>query len=164
MQLTEWRPSPPVRLTAEVRRVLERDFKARITSAPGSDEYVVRPEGVVGSVSVGGQVITVRPKINIDRVLFMVAYANDPYGWRQSMTSLGSTESLVDGTAALFAKACEPLMVNGLLRDYRTVDVDSGVVRGKIRWGVQARRFAPVPIALRNDVHDDDIVEFRFNV
>ncbi|WP_420733846.1 hypothetical protein [Brevibacterium luteolum] len=70
----------------------------------------------------------------------------------------------MDGTAALFAKACEPLMVNGLLRDYRTVDVDSGVVRGKIRWGVQARRFAPVPIALRNDVHDDDIVEFRFNV
>lgn len=148
-------------LPADVRRVLERDFDATITAALGPDEYVVRPGGVVGAVSVAGEVVTVSPKIDIDRVLFMVAYANDPYGWKQSLSSLGAAQSLVDGMAALFAQACEPLMVNGLLRDYRKVDVDGGAVRGKIRWGVQARRFAPVPIALRHDVHDDDIVENR---
>lgn len=161
MQLTEWRPSPPMTLPADVRRVLERDFDATITAALGPDEYVVRPGGVVGAVSVAGEVVTVSPKIDIDRVLFMVAYANDPYGWKQSLSSLGAAQSLVDGMAALFAQACEPLIVNGLLRDYRKVDVDGRVVRGKIRWGVQARRFAPVPIALRHEVHDDDIVENR---
>lgn len=161
MQLTEWRPSPSLALSTDVRRVLERTFDAKITSALGQGEYVVRPGGVIGSVSVAGQVITVSPKLAIDRVLFMVAYANDPYQWRSSVSSIGSVESLVDGMGALFAKACEPLMFKGLLRDYRSVDVDGRVVRGKIRWGVQARRLAPVPIALRHDVHDDDILENR---
>lgn len=161
MQLTEWTASAPMPLTPEVRRALEDAFDARVTAAPGHDEYVVRPEGVIGTLSVDGQVVTVRPKIDIHRVLFMVAYANDPYGWRDSMSSLGSAPSLVDGMAALFVQACEPLMVNGLLRNYRKVDVDDRVVRGKIRWSVQARRFAPIPIALRHDVHDDDIVENR---
>ena len=161
MQLTEWRPSPPMAVDLPVRRVLETIFGATVSAGHRPDEFVVRPGGVVGSVSVGDEVVTVTPKIDIDRVLFMVAYANDPYGWRSDLSAVGSVEDLVDGMAALFAEACRPMVARGLLRDYRRVDVDAAVVRGKVRWDVQARRWMPVPIALSHDVHDDDIVENR---
>lgn len=161
MQLTEWRPSRSMPLDPAVRRVLEQTFKATLSAGTGPDEYVVRPGGVVGSVAVGAEMVTVRPKIDIDRVLFMVAFANDPYRWQDQLSSIGTVSSLVDGMAALFTRACEPLVGRGLLRDYRAVDVDDRVVRGKVRWGVQSRRFVPVPVALRHDVHDDDIAENR---
>jgi 5-methylcytosine-specific restriction enzyme subunit McrC len=61
--------------------------------------------------------------------------------------------------ATLLARACETTLNRGLLRAYRRVDTDDRVVRGRIRWERQARRAAPLPIAVRYSVHDDDILE-----
>jgi 5-methylcytosine-specific restriction enzyme subunit McrC len=63
------------------------------------------------------------------------------------------------GWRALFARAARQAVTRGLLRSYRRVDRDEAVIRGRIRWNQQARRQAPVPIALRYDVHDDDTAE-----
>lgn len=161
MDLTEWKQSPPRQVPLGVRQVLETTFDARISTGSAPDDFVVTPGGVVGTVRVGDETVTVRPKIDIDRVLFMVAYANDPYGWEVELSNLGHVDSLVDGMAALFVRLCEPLVAGGLLRDYRRVDVDARVIRGKVRWDAQARRPLPLPIAVRHDVHDDDIVENR---
>jgi 5-methylcytosine-specific restriction enzyme subunit McrC len=157
--LTEWSPSPPLALTPAQRRALEKIFQARITSADATGDFIVTPGGVVGSVDVDGDHVVVRPKMGIDRVLFMVAYAADPYDWRGAWSSLGTTNDLVDGLAALFARAARQAVTRGLLRSYRRVDCDEAVIRGRIRWNQQARRPAPVPIAVRYDVYDDDIAE-----
>ena len=61
--------------------------------------------------------------------------------------------------AALFVAACHRTLQRGLLRSYRTVEADLPVVKGRVRWKVQARRPAPLPIASRFQVHDDDISE-----
>ncbi|MGO0575479.1 McrC family protein [Ornithinimicrobium panacihumi] len=161
MLLTEWAWSPSLPVEPPVRRVLEDRFDATIRMGSGPDEFIVRPGGVVGSVTVGQTAVTVRPKIDIDRVLFMVAYARDPYGWQDHISTIGSVDSLVDGMASLFVRACAPLTARGLLRDYRAVNMDDRVVRGKVAWPIQARRLLPVPIALRHHVHDDDTTENR---
>lgn len=159
--LTEWELSPPISLQPSDRRVLERVFKAQIMSSDEEGKWIVRPSGRIGTVTRGERAIVVRPKINIDRVLFMVAYAIDPYRWDEAWSSLGAVDDLVDGMAGLFAQATEPVLARGLHRNYRTVESDEPTIRGRIRWPVQARRAAPLPIGVRYIIHDDDTTENR---
>ena len=161
LQLTEWQPSAPLTVTSVQRRVLEDYFNAEIKATDTGDEVSVRPGGVVGSVSVGGFPIVVHPKIPIDRVLFMTAYAADPFRWEETWSAIAGVDNLQDGMAALFVAACRQTLQRGLLRSYRTVEADLPMVKGRIRWNVQARRPAPLPIASRFQVHDDDITENR---
>lgn len=161
LQLTEWETSGPLTLTSSQRHVLETRFEAVVTATGHGDEVRVRPGGVVGSVSVGGVPIVVRPKIPIDRVLFMTAYAADPFRWEENWSTIAGVDDLEDGMAALFVAACRRTLQRGLLRSYRTVDADLPMLKGRVRWNVQARRPAPLPIASRFQVHDDDIAENR---
>ncbi|ALU39028.1 hypothetical protein AS188_03880 [Kocuria flava] len=141
--------------------MLETRFEAVVRASGHGDEVAVRPGGVVGSVSVGGVPIVVRPKIPIDRVLFMTAYAADPFRWEENWSVIAGADDLEDGMAALFVAACRRTLQRGLLRSYRTVDADLPMVKGRVRWNVQARRPAPLPVASRFQVHDDDITENR---
>ncbi|MFE7631581.1 McrC family protein [Kocuria sp. NPDC057446] len=141
--------------------MLETRFEAVIRATGHGDEVTVRPGGVVGSVSVGGVPIVVRPKIPIDRVLFMTAYAADPFRWEENWSVIAGVDDLQDGMTALFVAACHRTLQRGLLRSYRTVDADLPMVKGRVRWNVQARRLAPLPVACRFQVHDDDITENR---
>jgi 5-methylcytosine-specific restriction enzyme subunit McrC len=161
LQLTEWATSGPLTLTSPQRHVLETHFEAVVRATGKGDEVTVRPGGVVGSVSVGGVPIVVRPKIPIDRVLFMTAYASGPFRWEEDWSAIAGVDDLEDGMAALFVAACRRMLQRGLLRSYRTVDADLPTVKGRVRWSVQARRSAPLPVASRFQVHDDDITENR---
>ena len=161
LQLTEWETSGPLTLTPAQRHVLETRFEAVVRASGHGDEVAVRPGGVVGSVSVGGVPIVVRPKIPIDRVLFMTAYAADPFRWEENWSAIAGVDDLEDGMAALFVAACRRTLQRGLLRSCRTVDADLPIIKGRVRWNVQARRSAPLPIASRFQVHDDDITENR---
>jgi len=156
--LVETRPSFGLSLTAHERRGLERHFDATITTGV-EDTYTVRPGNVVGSVEIAGRAIVVQPKINIDRVLFMTAYAADPHNWDEQWATIGAVDGITDGVAALFVAAHRRAVSQGLLRSYRTVDQDAMTVRGRIQWARQLRRYRPIPLSLRFQIHDDDIVE-----
>lgn len=145
-------------LGAASRVALETRFGARIRSRPDGTVEVI-PGGVVGTMRVDDQVFVVKPKMPIDRVLFMVAFAADPYTWEDQTAALGKVDELIEGVSALFVRATRQLLAQGLLRSYRGVERDAPYVKGRVDWGRQSRRFAPVPIALRHQVHDDDIVE-----
>lgn len=157
-RLTEWHLSDPLDLSPAIRQVLESSFEANTTSL-ADGRFRIRPGGVVGSVSVGDEHVVVVPKVGIDRVLFMVAHASDPYRWDDSTAALGQADDLLEGMAALLVRACDQLLAQGLLRSYRRIERDAPYVKGRIRWERQARRIAPLPLAIRHDVHDDDITE-----
>ncbi|MCB1302517.1 MAG: hypothetical protein KDB28_15025 [Tetrasphaera sp.] len=158
LHLTEWERSGPQALDSQTRQALEQAFNAQVTTS-GPELYEVTAGGRIGTVTVGETAITVSPRFGIDRVLFMIAYANDPHTWRDQTSELGATSGLVDGMTALFVRSCAPLLAQGLLRDYRRVEQDAPMVKGRVLWPRQARRPAPVPLAVRFDVHDDDILE-----
>lgn len=158
LQLTEGRVSSPLELSPLERQALEDHFDATITTDPGGS-YRVRPGNVVGSLRIAGRVVVVEPKIPIDRVLFMTAYAVDPHNWHQHWSSISQTGGLTDGVAAVFLSAYRRVVAQGLLRSYRSVDRRTTAIRGRIRWPDQARQVKPLPIAVRHNVHDDDIVE-----
>jgi 5-methylcytosine-specific restriction enzyme subunit McrC len=158
LQLTETRRSAPIHLTASERRALEEHFEATITTEPDGT-YRVQPGSVVGSLRIGDRIVVVEPKLRIDRVLFMTAYAADPHRWQERWSSITSTGSLTDGIAALFLTAYQRTVAQGLLRSYRTVERDESTIKGRIQWPRQARRPGPLPVAVRYQLHDDDIIE-----
>lgn len=159
LQLTERRTSPPVHLTPAQRVALERHFQAVIASGPTADTFVVTPQDWIGTLTVDGTTVVVSPKIAIDRVLFMVSYALDPWHWQEDWARLAGVDRLVDGLAALFVRTCDRVLARGLYRSYRTVEAEETALRGRVRWQRQARHPAPLPIALRYQVHDDDVLE-----
>lgn len=159
LTLNERRKSPPLELSRALRAGLEHHFAATITTGPTADTFVVTPGDTVGSLTIDTTTVVVAPKVPIDRVLFMVAYANDPYGWKEGWASIVDSNDLVEGMAALFAHTCDRVLARGLYRSYRRVEADAPAVRGRIRWQRQARRPGPLPIAVRYDVHDDDVLE-----
>lgn len=159
LTLTEWSNSGPISVSTAQRRVLESAFAASITTCAVGDQVRVTPGSVVGTVSVGGVSIVVKPKIPIDRVLFMTAFTADPYHWKDAWSSVSSVDNLVDGMVALFLKACRTVTARGLLRSYRQIQGDLPYVKGRVRWQVQAPRRQPLPIAVTYQVHDDDIPE-----
>jgi len=158
VQLAEWALSLPVHLSVDERRALERHFDATVTTE-SVDTFRILPGSVVGSINVGSRVFVVTPKIPIDRVLFMTAYAADPHRWQDDWSSITTTPTLTDGIASLFVSACQRTLTRGLLRSYRTVDASATAVKGRVRWPRQARQVSPLPIAVRYQVHDDDILE-----
>ncbi|ASN19315.1 McrC family protein [Arthrobacter sp. YN] len=159
LTLTEWDQSGPLSVTTAQRRVLEDSFSASFKSCGTGDHVQVTPGSVVGTVSVGGISIVVRPKIPIDRVLFMTAFTADPYHWDDAWSSISSVDNLVDGVIGLFVRACRTVTARGLLRSYRSTVSDLRYVKGRVRWPTQATRQQPIPIAVTYQVHDDDIVE-----
>lgn len=159
LTLTEWSNSGPITVNTDQRRVLESAFAASITTCPIGDQVQVTPGSVVGTVSVGGASIVVKPKIPIDRVLFMTAFIADPHHWKDAWSSISSVENLVDGVVGLFLKACRTVTARGLLRSYRRTHGDLRHVKGRVRWQIQAVRQQPLPIAVTYHVHDDDIPE-----
>jgi 5-methylcytosine-specific restriction enzyme subunit McrC len=158
LHLTEAQRSTPVRLTPVERRALEHYFDSKITTEP-DDTYCVQPGSVVGSAQIGDRTVVVQPKLRIDRVLFMTAYTADPYRWQERWSTITATGTLTDGIAALFLTAYQRTIAQGLLRAYRAIESDETTIKGRIRWPRQARRPGPLPIAVRYQVHDDDIIE-----
>lgn len=158
LQLTEGRVSAPLALSPVERQALETSFDATISTGP-DDTYRVRPGSVVGSLEIAGRIVVVQPKIRIDRVLFMAAYAADPHNWHNHWSAIAHAGHLTDGVTALFLSAYQRVLAQGLLRSYRTVDRATTAIRGRIRWPQQARQITPLPIAVRHQVHDDDIPE-----
>lgn len=160
LRLTENQRTRVDSLSTTERITLESVFNASITTLDDG-AFQVQPGNVIGSVLVGDRPVVVRPKLEVDRVLFMTAYAADPYRWRDNWSAVAKIDDLVEGMTALFVRACESTLARGLLRSYRAVEDDLAVVKGRIRWQRQARRPAPVPIAVRYSVHDEDIAENR---
>ena len=158
LHLTEARLSTPVRLNPIERRRPGGPLRGQ-DHHRARRSYRVQPGSVVGSVHIGARTVVVEPKLRIDRVLFMTAYTADPHRWRDQWSTIAAAGTLTDGIAALFLAAYQRTVAQGLLRAYRTVESDETTIKGRIRWPRQARRPGPLPIAVRYQVHDDDIIE-----
>jgi len=64
---------------------------AHIEVTPSADEdggYILTPSSWIGAVNVGDATVVVRPKIDMDRVMFLITYAMDPKNWRRDSFDL----------------------------------------------------------------------------
>ena len=164
LPLVEYEPRPVnVRLDLEQRKVLNG---VHIDVTPPINEgttWVLRPSSYIGTVRVGDLSVIVRPKIPIDRVMFLVAYAIDPKDWRKYPFDLSPDADVLESIIPAFVHHTRQAVSRGLLQGYRHEEKALHTVRGRIRFNDQInRRFGvPLPLEVAFDEFTEDIEENR---
>ena len=116
---------------------------AHIQVLPSPEEegaYVLRPSSYVGAVNIGDLAVVIRPKIPIDRVMFLIAYSMDPKHWRRNAVELARDDGILEAIIFAFTHHTRQAIHRGLLRGYRGEDDALNTVRGRIRFGDQIQR------------------------
>ncbi len=122
----------------------------------------LHPSSYIGTVRLGDLSIVVRPKIPIDRVMFLVAYALDPNDWKKYF-NLYPNNDVLESIIPAFVHHTHQAIRRGLLQGYRTEEEALHTVRGRIRFNDQInRRFGiPLPVEVAYDEFTEDIKENR---
>jgi 5-methylcytosine-specific restriction enzyme subunit McrC len=100
---------------------------------------VVRAGKKVGSVRVGDVQVTVRPKLSVRRLLFLLGFAANPH-WRDDDVDCDEDEEVVPAIVDAFARQLGRAFANGVPQQYRTVEEASTVWRGRLRTSAQVSR------------------------
>jgi 5-methylcytosine-specific restriction enzyme subunit McrC len=129
------------------------------------------PAAKVGSVRLGSAAVgreapvvlevEIRPKLRIDRLLFLLAYAANPRHWQSSWSRYRSCDDLLEAVAGAFVSLLQPVVRGGLLQGYRTREEALHGIRGRIRFADQLRRRGDwlLPVEVRYDELTLDILE-----
>lgn len=108
-----------------------------------------------------GLQVSVRPKIAVDRLVFLMGYVRQPNFWRNPTVLLDADSDLPSALAHAFARSASKAIEQGLLQGYRTKDISTPVLRGRIRVHDQiSRRFGVgLPLEVTYDDFTVDIDE-----
>ena len=125
--------------------------------------YLLRPSSYVGAVNICDRSVIVRPKIPVDRVMFLMTYALDPRQWRNEAIDLAPDADVLEAVALAFSRRTQRAIHRGLLRGYRREEEALNTVRGQIRFTDQiGRRYGlPLPIEVAHDEYTEDIEHNR---
>ena len=142
LELVEYRPSFGVHLTIEQRDGLRRVAPSiSISPSQGAEAlYDLTPASSVGAIRLPGLDVIVRPKLAIDRVLFVLSYAMGVTAWRQESFALSEADSLVEAIVPGFVYQLRTALRRGVAQGYRPTEDALLTVRGRIRVGDQLRR------------------------
>lgn len=161
LELREWTPTllelSPEELV-ELRAV-PADLTIEPQATPG--HFSVVPASVVGAISTQHMDVLIAPKLDIERVLYLLGYSS--FSGALPPTGLRPERTLVEAFASMFIGALAPPLRRGPLRRYRTYDDALPAVRGRVRFADQARRRfgLPLPVEVRLDEHTVDVEENR---
>ena len=166
LDLREHEESQPFRLSIDQRETLRRSLPAlSVEPAPDSEnDYILKPGEVIGALDIGDLSVSIRPKLGIERVLFLASYAMDAFKLRdKERFDFKDEDTLVETLVPAFASAARRAFARGLLHGYRTEDEALHIVRGRIRIDEQIRRRfgIPVPLEVRYDEFTDDVLTNR---
>lgn len=159
---TEW-TSADVDLTAQEALDL-RMSPAEIGVAPlGRGLYRVTPSHFVGSIQLGQLSVIVRPKVDLDRLFFLLGYSRRLDFDATSAVELKVQPYLTEAFIRAFLDEVQRSLRRGALMSYVTVDESANTLRGRLRVADQLRhRYAiPLPAEITYDDFTIDIAENR---
>jgi 5-methylcytosine-specific restriction enzyme subunit McrC len=136
--------------------------RAIIQPVSGSNSlYKINPQNYVGLIKTADFTIEIAPKLEISRVLFLVAYALNPRYWRDQVVTYGSASSLHEAIARPFADFAERTTRKGLLHGYLPKEETLFGVKGRIRFSDQLRKHQRLatPVEVTYDEFTSDIEE-----
>jgi len=166
LTLSEYLRTPGVPLSAAEVDGFQKIERHPVDITPSVGQpgcYDLTPGSQVEIIELETLAVEIRPKIEIDRVLFLVSYAVDPDRWRDTLAGFATERSLVEAIAPGFAAQARRAFRRGLLTGYRAEEDALQTVRGRVRFEDQLRRrFGRFPPAeVRYDEFTADIEENR---
>ena len=162
LELTEAGGPVDADLTGEQARALAATGFVEVTPSPSRPgRWRVRSDRSVGAARVAGIEVRIRPKVPVDRLLFLLGYARDPRGWRTEDVSFEQTPDLVPALGQALWRQVDRATRPGVLQGYVTVEPTLPVLRGRLREADQLRRHygLPHPLEVRHDEYTVDIAE-----
>ena len=159
LDLREYDQSEPCQLSIAERDALSGTVA--ITPIAGErDIYLLTPGSTVGALEVGDLSVSIRPKLDISRVLYLASYAMGAFDLRQERFDFGEADTVVEALAAALVAAAKRAFARGLLHGYRTEEEALHTVRGRIIVAEQIRRRFDLllPVEVRYDEFTDDIL------
>ena len=174
LTLREWTPCS-AELTSEQAESLRSAGRGgqpwvRVEKAAGHDgnsdgtshTYQVTPRHFVGSFSVPGLSVFVRPKIRLENLFLLLEVGLPPDAWREEATDYARSANLLPSLVSFFARAAETTVARGLFHHYRREEDDLLALRGRIDFARQFRRGGLlVPMACTWDDFTADVDENR---
>ena len=148
----------------ELRALTASGTHIQVLPSPEVDgAYMLRPSSHIGAVNIGDLAVVIRPKIPIDRVMFLITYSMDPRNWRKNSVQLARDDGILEAIVFAFTHHTRQAIHRGLLQGYRREEDALNTVRGRIRFGDQVqRRFdIPLPVEVAFDEFTEDIEKNR---
>lgn len=161
VELREYGEPAEIRLDLEQARALGAAGLVDVVATGEGDSWLLMPTGRVGAVACGDLQVRVEPKIEIDRIVFMLGYALRGVTWRDLQVEVQPEADVVHALAEVFARSVAVALKPGMLQGYRAVDEALPVVRGRIRIDEQMKRRPGMmmPIEVSFDDFTVDIAE-----
>lgn len=160
LRLTEGAPAAPCDLAADVAQALAASGIVDIAPA-GAGRWHVAAGRKVGVARVGEVQLAIAPKVRIDRLVFMLGYAQAPDFWRDAPVDVDVESDLPEALAEAFGRLATKALEQGLLHGYQEVEDTLPVMRGRVRVGDQISQHygRNLPLAVRYDEFSADIPE-----
>lgn len=130
-------------------------------STADPDRWDVTAAQHVGVVFAGDCEVRIRPKVAVERLLFLLGYAKDSTGWRQDAAGFETADDLVSAMVHGFLHQVDRAFSQGILQGYRRIEEAIPAVRGRIREADQVRRRfgLALPVEVAYDDFTTDIPE-----
>src|SRR5947209_2248014 len=165
LTLNGYQTTEGVQLTPEELAALRQALPS-ISIAPSvvrSGAFDLTPTAEIGTVNLGTLALEIRPKLPIDRVLFLLAYALDSARWREFPFDYSQRDSLLEAIIPGFVSQVRQALSRDILRSYRITEDSLTTIRGRVRIDDQLRRHFGLlpPVEVRYDEFSEDIEENR---
>jgi 5-methylcytosine-specific restriction enzyme subunit McrC len=105
--------------------------------------------------------VRVVPRLAVPKLMFLLGYAADPRGWRNSVATFGRERDFFGAIASGFAHHAYRALEPAPLRGYVSVDERSPALRGRLRVADQIASTMPLPLEVTYDDYTIDIPENR---
>jgi 5-methylcytosine-specific restriction enzyme subunit McrC len=156
-----WKSCPNDELTRVQAAEVMGTGLVDVSSHPQTAAWMLTANSRVGVATGDGWDLRVRPKLAVPQLFFLLAYANDPDGWKQLVVPFEREDDLLDAVAEGFSWHALRAVERGLLRGYLNIDDRVFTLRGRIRFGDQIARSAtlPLPVEVSYDEYTADVIE-----
>lgn len=102
--------------------------------------YDLQAGSEVGALEIGELRMEIRPKVDVARVLFLLAYSASPGTWRREAAWFEHQDDMVEAVIPGFLRLVGRVVRSGLLQGYRRREESLDGIRGRVRFGDQVRR------------------------
>lgn len=142
---------------------IERAGLADVLAGPGQGFWEIRTGSKIGVVVGDDWELRVTPRIDVPRLMFLLAYAQDQRGWKKITAQFGREDDLFGAIASGFSWHATWALDRGLLRGYVGREERRNDIRGRVLFGAQIARSGglPLPIHVAYDDFTADVLENR---
>lgn len=148
--------------TARALAAVDREA-VQVAPASQSGYWRISAGRYVGSVTVDGVRVLIRPKIRAENVFLFLGAGLPQTAWRSEAFDYATHGDLLPAVLSFFARTVETTLATGLVRSYQEQVERIATVRGRIHVAGQVRRGAlPLPVQCRFDDYTADNDENRY--